>query len=77
MLGSVSGGEDVVQEGLLCLHRAREDGERHHRRRRPGLNRGLSSRVVGDASARVVVPLLPVVSMKKGRVSTVRLDSQS
>jgi hypothetical protein len=57
MLGSVSEGEDVVQEGLLCLHRAREDGERHHRRRRPGL----SSRVVGDASARVVVPLLPVV----------------
>jgi RNA polymerase sigma factor (sigma-70 family) len=28
MLGSVSDAEDVVQEGLLRLHRAREGGER-------------------------------------------------
>src|ERR687893_1459886 len=28
MLGSVSEAEDVVQEGLLRLHRARESGER-------------------------------------------------
>jgi RNA polymerase sigma factor (sigma-70 family) len=28
MLGSVSEAEDVVQEGFLRLHRAREDGER-------------------------------------------------
>src|SRR3954452_9867101 len=28
MLGSVSEAEDVVQEGLLRLHRAREGGER-------------------------------------------------
>ncbi len=30
MLGSVSEAEDVVQEGLLRLHRAREGGERIH-----------------------------------------------
>src|SRR5918997_3364786 len=28
MLGSVSEAEDIVQEGLIRLHRAREDGER-------------------------------------------------
>ena len=47
MLGSVSEAEDVVQEGFLRLHRAREDGSRWKPAAGPSLSlsmRALSSR---------------------------------